>query len=136
VVADCLSILQGDEPDPAFVIVLGGSPALRLLAGDSRADVDLWSRVWALRGLLWALDAETVDDAAPAIVTALHHPGWRVREKAAQVVARHLVDAAMSDVVSLRETDPVPRVRAAADRAVQRVAAAQDGLPRPQDGIS
>src|SRR5205814_1867613 len=118
------SILRGDEPDPALLVVLGGSPAPRLLAGDSRADVDVWSRVWAARGLLWALDGATLDEAADVIVTALHDPAWRVREKAAQVVARHLVDVALPDVVALRHVDPVARVRAAADRSVHQLTAA------------
>jgi hypothetical protein len=121
VVAGCVSILQGDEPDPSLLAVLGGAAAPRLLAGDSRADVDLWSRVWAVRGLLWALDPETVEDAEDAIAGALRDAAWRVREKAAQVVARHLVDAALSEVVALGDADPVPRVRSAANRAVRRL---------------
>lgn len=116
-----MAILQGEEPDPHLLIVLGGSAAPRLLAGDSRADVDAWSRVWAARGLLWALDPVTVEHAAGVILAALSDPAWRVREKAAQVVARHLVDVALSEVVVLRDTDPVPRVRAAAGRSVQRL---------------
>jgi HEAT repeat protein len=79
--------------------------------------------VWATRGLLWALDESTVDKATPAIVHALHDPGWRVREKAAQVVARHLIDVALPNVVELSDSDAVPRVRAAAGRAVRRLAA-------------
>ena len=123
VVADCLSILHGDEPDSALLGVLGGPPAARILVGDSRADVELWSRVWAARGLLWALDESTVVQATTAVVAALADPSWRVREKAAQVVARHLVDAALPTVVELRGADPVARVRAAADRAVRRLTA-------------
>jgi len=129
VVASCVSILQGGEPDPSLAIALGGPAAPRLLAGDSRADVELWSRVWATRGLLWALDPSTAGDrgVAAALVTALHDPAWRVREKAAQVVARHLVDAALADVVVLRDSDPVPRVRAAAERCVQRLTVSSRG---------
>src|SRR5688572_16502362 len=95
VVAGCVSILRGADPDPDLLLVLGGPPAPRLLAGDSRADAEVWSRVWALRGLLWALDPATADLAAAAVVAALADPAWRVREKAAQVVARHLLDDAL-----------------------------------------
>jgi len=123
-VADCLSILRGGEPDPTLAVALGGPAAPRLLAGETRADVDLWSRVWAARGLLWALDPATTERASDAVVAALHDPAWRVREKAAQVVARHLIDDALPDVVRLRDADPVPRVRTAASRAVQRLTAA------------
>lgn len=130
VVAGCASILRGNDPDPGLLIVLGGLPAPRILAGDSRADSDLWSRVWAARGLLWALDEDTVEQAAATIVAALHDSSWRVREKAAQVVARHRVDLALPSVVELRDSDPVSRVRAAAERAVQRLAAS-GGLPDP-----
>lgn len=122
VVADCVSILTGAEPpDFSLLIVLGGPAAPRVLAGDSRADAELWSRVWAARGLLWALDPTTVPLAASAVVGALHDPAWRVREKAAQVVARHLIDVAVPELVVRRDTDPVERVRAAAERALRRL---------------
>ena len=125
VVAACVSTLRGDEGelDPSLVVALGGRAALRMLAGDSRADVSLWSRVWAIRGLLWALDPATADDAdvVTAVVGALHDPAWRVRERALQVIARQGLDAALADIVVLRDSDPVPRVRAAAERCVQRL---------------
>lgn len=127
VVDGCTAILRGGEPDASLVLVLGGPPAPRILAGDSRADAGLWARVWAARGLLWALDDADdamVASASGAVVAALHDPSWRVREKAAQVVARHLIDAALSGVVALRTTDPVARVRSAADRAVHRLTGA------------
>jgi hypothetical protein len=60
----------------------------------------------AIRGLLWAWDS--------AVSIALRDESWRVREMAAKV-ARHLVGDALPAVVELRD-DPVPRVRAAAQR--------------------
>jgi hypothetical protein len=42
---------------------------------------------------------------------------WRVRELAAKVVARHVIGDALPAVAALR-ADPIPRVRAAASRAV------------------
>lgn len=44
-------------------------------------------------------------------------PGLIVREMAAKVVARHRVGGALDAVAPLRD-DPIPRVRAAAHRAV------------------
>ena len=125
VVDGCVAILRGEEPDPALLLALGGPATPRLLAGESRADLELWSRVWAARGLLWALDPDTVVGAEDAIVDALDDPSWRVREKAAQVVARHLVDGALDAVVSLSERESVQRVRTAADRAVRRLTAGE-----------
>lgn len=45
---------------------------------------------------------------------------WRVREMAAKVIGRHLLDQALGHVLSLRK-DPVARVREAANRAVIRL---------------
>lgn len=66
--------------------------------------------------MLWAWD----QGAAPALTGALADESWRVREMAAKVVARHLVGAALPQVVVLGG-DPVPRVRSAAARAVHRL---------------
>jgi hypothetical protein len=51
---------------------------------------------------------------------SLADEAWRVREMAAKVVARHLVDPALPSVLELNE-DPVARVRVAAHRAVVRL---------------
>lgn len=109
--------MTGDDADPALIGALGGSAALRVL--HAGPDQRHWLRVWGVRGLLWAWD----DAALPALDLALADPAWRVREMAAKVVARHLVDPALPAVLSLRE-DPVPRVRTAAARAVARLTAA------------
>ena len=77
-----------------------------------------WLRVWGARGLLWNWDPRAVDP----IRTALGDDAWRVREMAAKVVARHLVDDVQPDVAALVD-DPVPRVRAAASRALALLAA-------------
>ena len=57
------------------------------------------------------------DAATAAIIGALADDAWRVREMAAKVVARHRVGGALDAVAPLRD-DPIPRVRAAAHRAV------------------
>jgi HEAT repeat protein len=66
--------------------------------------------------LLWVWDSS----ATPSIVEALADEAWRVREMAAKVVARHLVDDALPGLTAL-DNDPVPRVRAAASRALRRL---------------
>jgi HEAT repeat protein len=81
------------------------------------AGPDYWLRVWALRGLLWLSD----DVATVSVVASFTDECWRVREMAAKVVARHLLDVALPSVVSLQQ-DPVRRVRRAADRAIARLA--------------
>jgi HEAT repeat protein len=76
-----------------------------------------WLRVWGARGLLWNWDARATD----AVRRALSDEAWRVREMAAKLVARHVIDEAQPDVVELVH-DPVPRVRAAASRALALLA--------------
>ena len=64
------------------------------------------------------------DQAGQAVTEALADEHWRVREMAAKVVAKHRVGAAFDAVTGLRH-DPVPRVRAAAERATVVLTAAQ-----------
>lgn len=78
-----------------------------------------WLRVWGARGLLWSWDASAV----PALRSALADEAWRVREMAAKVVARHRVDDVQPEVAALLH-DGVPRVRAAAARALSVLATA------------
>jgi HEAT repeat protein len=84
-----------------------------VLDGHEGGKSGYWPRVWAARGLLHAWD----DRAAPAIIQATTDDAWRVREMAAKVIARHYVGDALTAVAEL-VNDPVPRVRAAAERAV------------------
>lgn len=116
VVRGCLDLLAGRDVEGQLVVGLGGPPARWAIQGGARGP-DYWLRVWALRGLLWLWD----DVATHAVVAALGDESWRVREMAAKVVARHLVDPALSSVVALQQ-DPVARVRRAAERAVVRLA--------------
>jgi HEAT repeat protein len=57
------------------------------------------------------------DSALGAVLAALTDESWRVREMAAKVVARRRLGAALSVVAGL-QNDRVPRVRAAAARAI------------------
>lgn len=93
-VAGCIELVRGEQSDP-----------------------DL------LRGLLWSWDPR----AAGTVCAAMADEHWRVREMAAKVAAkvaaRHLVDEAETALADLRD-DSVPRVRAAAERALVRLARA------------
>jgi hypothetical protein len=113
VVDGCVRLVMGEETDVRLVAALAGPAARRVLAGDSRADLRYWLRVWGARGLLWEWDSS----ASAAVAVALRDPAWRVREMAAKIVARHLLGDELPAVAALRD-DPVPRVRAAAERAV------------------
>jgi hypothetical protein len=116
VVAGCIELLRGREVDPALVLALGGPPARWVVTGEPPGPT-YWLKVWALRGLLWAWD----DVAFPSVDAALRDDAWRVREMALRVVARHQLHGALTTAGSLQE-DPVARVRAAASRALARLA--------------
>lgn len=114
VVSGCIGLLQGrDDVDDALVLALGGPAAEAVLGGQEGGRAGYWPRVWAARGLLHAWD----DRATAAIIQATADDAWRVREMAAKVIARHRVGEALAAVSGLRD-DRVPRVRAAAGRAV------------------
>ena len=112
VVDGCLGLLAGEPVDPDLVVALGGPPARAVLARAPGCP-EHWLRVWAVRGLLWAWE----ERALPAVVTALDDEAWRVREMALKVVARHGLGDALERVAGCRD-DTVPRVRAAAERAL------------------
>ena len=116
VVAGCVRLLSGDDADAGLITVLGGRTAPWALDPAGGPERRYWYRVWAARGLLWAWE----DSALDALLGALRDDAWRVREMAAKVVARHMVGDALAAVAELRD-DPVPRVRAAAGRAVARI---------------
>lgn len=111
--------MQGREVDDALVLALGGSSAVHVLGGGAGGRSGYWPRSWAARGLLYVWD----ERATAAIVSATGDEAWRVREMAAKVIARHEVGAGMEAMLRLRN-DPVPRVRAAAERAIVRITAA------------
>jgi hypothetical protein len=114
VVSGCIALLEGrGGVDDALVLALGGPPAEYVLDRGAGGKLGYWLRVWGARGLLHAWD----DRATAAIIHATGDGAWRVREMAAKVIARHRVGDAFGAVAGLRGDD-VPRVRAAAERAV------------------
>lgn len=119
VVAACIVLLAGGDVDRAFIFAIGGPAAESVLGPHPLRDQRYFLRVWAARALLYAWD----DSAQDAVLTALADDSWRVREMAAKVVAKRKIGDALS-VVAGMSTDPVPRVRAAAARAVATLTAA------------
>lgn len=119
VVAGCIDLLNGRDVDAELVLALGGPPARWVVTGEA-AGPPYWLKVWALRGLLWAWD----DMALSSVTSALRDDAWRVREMALKVVSRHRLEDALAIVADLQE-DPAGRVRAAASRALIRLATTQ-----------
>jgi HEAT repeat protein len=120
VAAGCVALLGGDDRDTELLRSLGGAGADHLMSGRTHADVQMWQRIWATRGLLWAWDGSAVD----ALRVALTDESWRVREMAAKVVARHCVGDLVAQVAAMHD-DTVPRVRQAAARALSTVTLAR-----------
>lgn len=123
VAAGCAEILRtGSWENRDLLVILGGQVAVGEFARTepAKSDLSYWAPTWAARGLLYAWD----DTAAPSVVGALTHEAWRVREMAAKVVAAREIGAAGDAVAALAE-DPVPRVRAAAARALRVVGEAE-----------
>jgi hypothetical protein len=126
-IVGCVALLSGrpDDVGDRLITVLGGEAAGEVLDGAAGGRSGYWPRVWAARGLLhaWAdptteaASTTEADAATAAIIGALADDAWRVREMAAKVVARHRIGGAFEAVAPLRD-DPIPRVRAAAHRAV------------------
>jgi len=122
VVAGCLALLRHQDVDDDFILALSG-PAGHVVLDDGPAQRNqYWRRVWGARGLLYAWPDEA-EEAETAVTDALADEHWRVREMAAKVVARRRIGAALDSVAALRD-DPVPRVRAAAERATVLLTAA------------
>jgi hypothetical protein len=122
VVEACVAMLRGSEVDDELVVALGGRHGVLFLAGDVAA---YWEQVWGARGLLYVWD----DAAIPALLGVVTDPSWRVREMVAKVVAKRQLDDAASAVARLRG-DAVPRVRAAAERALRAISPHGGAPPR------
>ena len=113
-VADaCIRLIAGHDLDPLMRAVFGDAHTDAWLGNEVNAH---WLRVWGVRSLLWNWD----ERASSTLQSALSDEAWRVREMAAKVVSRHLVDPALPFVVDLRG-NPVARVRQADERALIRL---------------
>jgi len=66
--------------------------------------------------MLYAWD----ESASTTVIDALEDEHWRPREMALKVVAKRLIDGDVDAVARLQD-DPVPRVQAAASRALDRL---------------
>ena len=123
VISDCIRLIEGGEVDPGLIIALAGPGQERFL--DKSEKERYWLRVWAVRGLLWALSEERTDERIEAaVINALGDTHWRVREMAAKLAARHRLDSAQPALAGLL-TDDNERVRAAAARAVRILQASE-----------
>jgi HEAT repeat protein len=111
---------ESGSPDLGWV----GGRASRTWGAPGRlaGERDYWARTWAARTLLYVWD----DAAAPAVVAGLTDPAWRVREMCAKVAARWEVGQAADACRALATDDDVPRVRAAALRALGVVGEGED----------
>lgn len=122
VVTGCADMLRAgpddvpDGVDRELTMELGQLSDPEWLAGGKPPGHAYWARVWAARALRYVW----LDTAAPAVLTALGDQQWRVREMTVIVVAdRELAEAA--DTLVALTADEVPRVRAAAARALGAV---------------
>jgi HEAT repeats len=119
VIDGCIALLSGRAVDDDLIMALGGPAGQNVIDDGPAQRNQYWGRVWGARGLLYAFD----ERAADAIIEALGDEHWRVREMAAKVIARHELGVALPAVAELRD-DPVPRVRAAGERALVVLTAA------------
>lgn len=116
VVEQCVAILRSEQVDEGFLFVLAGPAARTVVDGREGGLTGYWPRTWALRALLYAWSGGATDE----VVESTAHDSWRVREMAAKVIARHRVDEGLDAILGLM-TDPIPRVRAAAERAKKQL---------------
>ena len=116
----CGPVLAGDPPASQDVLLyLGGNHALSMIENRSRMD-KYWFRVWAARALLYVWDPSL----SSTVVRALADEAWRVREMAAKVCLKRELGEA-GDALAILLDDAVPRVRAAACRALGAVGEAE-----------
>ncbi len=110
VIENAVTLLRAKNAGKDFLLYAGGRHALGILEG---APALYWPELWGARVFLHAWDEAL---AAPYVVVGLTNQAWRVREMCARVVLMRDLQVAPKLVKML--TDDVPRVRAAALRAL------------------
>ena len=121
VVDSCVRVINERDMDAEFGYWLSGPHSQVVLNGAEGGVSGRWPRTWALRAFLYAWDPS----AEPAVLVCLSDDAWRVREMAAKVVACRHIGEALDQISALRD-DEVPRVRAAAQRALMTLVAGND----------
>jgi hypothetical protein len=116
VVLRSLSLIAGNNEGDEFLLYLGGDHARGILNG---APPLYWPELWGTRALLYVWD----DSAALAVSAALENQAWRVREMATRVAATRGLP--VIEQLTTLLTDDVPRVRAAAARALGALGGAE-----------
>ena len=133
----CVGLLRGGDwtaADAPELDWIGGRSSAAMLGTD--LDLRYWPRVWAARALLHAYRPQ----AEPAVVAGLSDDSWRVREMCAKVVRAHELGSAGDELAPLC-ADEVPRVRAAAVRALavvgeaEHAGAVRDCLDDPEPSV-
>jgi len=121
IVDSCVRIINERDMDSELGYVLSGPSSRVILNGAAGGVSGLWPRTWALRAFLYAWDSS----AESAVLICLSDDSWRVREMAAKVVARRHLGDALAQMAAL-QNDEVPRVRAAAQRALMKLVEGDD----------
>jgi len=116
VVLRSLSLIAGNNEGDEFLLYVGGDHARGILNG---APPLYWPELWGTRALLYVWD----DSAALAVTAALENQAWRVREMATRVAAQR--ELPVIEQLTTLLTDDVPRVRAAAARAIGALGGAE-----------
>lgn len=137
--ARCVALLDG-APREDHLDVLPGLTGHDWSDGepvrDSSTWRDHWLRTWGARGLLHAWD----DRATAAVVAGLADSEWRPAEMCLKIVAAHEV-AGAGDGAAALSAHPLPRVRAAAARALavvgdtEHVAVVESLVDDPDEGV-
>jgi hypothetical protein len=112
VVERAIALLAGKHAGEDFLLYAGGRHAQGLLDG---APALYWPELWGARTLLHVWNA----GAGDAVISGLGNRSWRVREMCARVSMERRLDT-VAELTRLT-SDPVPRVRAAALRALGAV---------------
>lgn len=109
--AELITDPQWDHPVLDWI---GGASLAAMRERDLANDTnEYWLRVWGARALLYAWTSS----AAPAVVSGLDDPAWRVREMCAKVARQRELGEAAEPLARLTK-DETPRVRLAAVKAL------------------